>query len=249
LSNIANETCRFVRAVKLKSWLATHEGIEGYISSKQIDSNPWNFVVGRDASVFEGLQASTEKLGEVADIFVGLQTSADKIYVLERIDETRDELVKVRDFEGRVFEIESGFLKPFLHDVSLIPYREPIASHSLIFPYKFKEGKAVLYSAEEIAGSFPKAWRYLKQNEDLLRSRESGKADGKDWYGYIYRKNLTLFEDPKLIVQVLAQTGHCAQDSKSIYFTGGGNGPYYGTRWGSTKDPRSLSFLQALVIH
>jgi hypothetical protein len=247
LSIIANEACRFVRAENLKLWLATQKGTEGFISENQIGSTPWNFVVGHDAPIFKSLLVSPERLGDVADIFVGLQTSSDKIYVLEGVDEASDKLVKVRDYEGRAFEIETGFLKPFLHDVSLTPYREPIAKHWLVFPYKFKEGRALLYSAEEITESFPRAWEYLKQNEGLLRSRESGKADGKDWFGYIYRKNLTLFEDPKLIVQVLAQTGHCAHDGQSIYFTGGGNGPYYGIRWRSARDPRSLYFLQALL--
>jgi hypothetical protein len=33
----------------------------------------------------------------------------------------------------------------------------------------------------------------------------------------------------------------------SIYFTGGGNGPYYGVRWTDSNNPHSLHFLQALL--
>src|ERR1035441_140196 len=54
-------------------------------------------------------------------------------------------------------------------------------------------------------------------------------------------------ERPKLIVQVLAQAGRYAYDPNNIYFTGGGNGPYYGLRWASAEESRSLHYLQALL--
>ncbi|MBK9140206.1 MAG: hypothetical protein IPM17_15815 [Verrucomicrobia bacterium] len=83
--------------------------------------------------------------------------------------------------------------------------------------------------------------------EQRLRERESGKADGPAWFGYIYRKNLVLFDAPKLIVQVISQSARFAFESHSLYFTGGGNGPYYGLRWLAPEEPRSLHYLQALL--
>ena len=87
----------------------------------------------------------------------------------------------------------------------------------------------------------------MKTNEKALRGRESGKADNDQWYGYIYRKNLTLFETPKLIVQVISLKGRYAYDKNDIYFTGGGNGPYYGVRWVNENNPHSLHYLQGLL--
>jgi hypothetical protein len=84
-------------------------------------------------------------------------------------------------------------------------------------------------------------------NKKALRERESGKADNDQWYGYIYRKNLTLFEQPKLIVQVISLRGRYAYDEDNIYFTGGGNGPYYGIRWLDEDNPHSLHYLQGLL--
>src|SRR5438132_1034548 len=54
-------------------------------------------------------------------------------------------------------------------------------------------------------------------------------------------------ELPKLVVQVVSQSGRYSFDEQSIYFTGGGNGPYYGLRWVSSNEPRSLHFLQGLL--
>jgi len=42
-------------------------------------------------------------------------------------------------------------------------------------------------------------------------------------------------------------TGRYAYVGFDSYFTGGGNGPYYGVRWVSAAEPLSLHYLQALL--
>ena len=58
---------------------------------------------------------------------------------------------------------------------------------------------------------------------------------------------MTEMDAPKLIVQVISQEGRYAYDEDSIYFTGGGNGPYYGIRWRPSDKPVSLFYLQGLL--
>jgi hypothetical protein len=94
---------------------------------------------------------------------------------------------------------------------------------------------------------YPNTWQYLTTYSKALRERESGKANNDQWYGYIYRKNLTLFETPKIIVQVISLLGRYAYDENNVYFTGGGNGPYYGVRWLDENNSHSLHYLQALL--
>jgi hypothetical protein len=117
----------------------------------------------------------------------------------------------------------------------------------LIFPYHLADDTATLISSSEMSSSYPKVWEYLKENARILRKRESGKADNDQWYSYIYRKNLTMFDAPKLIVQVISMFGRYTYDNIGLYFTGGGNGPYYGIRWLSANNPHSLHYLQALL--
>jgi len=50
-----------------------------------------------------------------------------------------------------------------------------------------------------------------------------------------------------MIVQVISKTGKYSFDDQSLYFTGGGNGPYYGVRWSNPNDLHSLHYLQALL--
>jgi hypothetical protein len=156
-------------------------------------------------------------------------------------------MVKVKDRDANEWLLEREILRPFLNKVTVSTFDRPDSHHWLIFPYRFVSGKAELISSDEMSSSYPRLWAYLKNNGRVLRERESGKADHAQWYGYIYRKNLTLFDDPKLIVQVISLFGRYAYDDTGLYFTGGGNGPYYGIRWMEPDNLHSLHFLQALL--
>jgi len=247
LSQAGVDACRFVRVDNLETWLQDFKGSEGIFPAEGIAAAGWNFTVGRGSAVIDRLRNGGKRLGDVASIFVGLQTSADRIYVLESLDKPRDGLVEVRSRDGLEWELETLFLRPFLSDLSLAPFQKPLFSHWLVFPYWIRDGESQLVQVSDIRTQCPQLWKYLKRNEGELRGRESGKVDGPEWYGYIYRKNLTLFERPKLIVQVIAQSPRFAFDDSNLYFTGGGNGPYYGVRWLAADESRSLHYLQAIL--
>ncbi len=247
LDKAGDEYFQFVSVKDLQSWRSGETQPSGILKIDQTMSAEWNFVVGKDAELFERLRHFPVKLENIAHIFVGLQTSADKIYILEEINPPTSGFVKVKDRYGIEFLIEHEIVKPFLNNVTVSTYEKPKSCHWLLFPYYFLENKAILISPKDLSSSFPKAWSYFQSNNKDLRNRESGKADNENWYGYIYRKNLTLFEDPKLIVQVISKSGRYARDDSGIYFTGGGNGPYYGLRWSTPNNTNSLYYLQAIL--
>jgi hypothetical protein len=197
--------------------------------------------------IFKKLDATSIRLGDLASIFVGLQTSADKIYILKEIAVPKNNLVKVRDRNNNEWELEQQVLKPFLSKYTVSSFNIPKSNHWLLFPYKLDTGKAVLITQDELASLYPRTWEYLKSHSQSLRERDSRKVDNETWYGYIYRKNLTLFESPKLIVQVISSFGRYAYDASGLYFTGGGNGPYYGIRWNSRNNQHSLHYLQGIL--
>jgi hypothetical protein len=76
----------------------------------------------------------------------------------------------------------------------------------------------------------PLTWAYLEDNRERLAARNKGQM-GREWYGYVYRKNHTLFGLPKIVVPSLA-TGSCfAADFEGRYYfvgSGGGGGGGYG---------------------
>jgi len=247
LDKAGNDRFRYVKAHDLEAWRTRGEAVESEIRADKATASEWNFVVGPGAPLFERLSRMPIRLGDVAHIFVGLQTSADKVYTLEEVVPPQGDSVQVRDLNGKEWSLERGGLRPFLNKVTVSTFERPVSHHWLVFPYRFANKGATLIPATEMASSFPRVWAYLKENAKVLRGRESGKADHDEWYGYIYRKNLTSFDDPKLIVQVISLFGRYAYDDTGIYFTGGGNGPYYGIRWLDSDNPHSLHYLQGLL--
>ncbi|MBI4670876.1 MAG: Eco57I restriction-modification methylase domain-containing protein [Chloroflexi bacterium] len=245
LDKHAHEAFDFVRVTNLDSWRAGEPQTRGEIAAANVSAAEWSFTVGENAALFERLAQMPTKLGDVCSIFVGLQTSADRVYVLEE-ENVEQGFVNVVDRNNVSWRLECGILKPFLNDVTVATFDTPKSRHWLIFPYAIRNGKIEIMSKMAMNDSFPNAWAYLKENMKILKSRESGKGDNPQWYGYLYRKNLTLFDEPKLVVQVISKFGRYAYDNAGIYFTGGGNGPYYGVRW-AEKNSHSIFYLQALL--
>jgi type I restriction-modification system DNA methylase subunit len=238
---------KFTKVEDLTAWYSNSLASEGTIMAPSINSREWNFIAGKGVALFERLNSLPVKLGDVASIFVGLQTSADKIYVLKGTQLNGGRYVTVEDRNGLKWKLEREVLRPFINDVSLSTFELPVSNHWLVFPYRVENKKVTLIPVPEMIEMFPKTWQYLKENSSLLRNRESGKADNSEWYGYIYRKNLSLFDAPKLIVQVISLFGKYAYDSSGVYFTGGGNGPYYGIRWLESNNFQSIHYLQAVL--
>lgn len=243
----AKDGCVFVRPGSLKQWLRTFSGTAGTIPTNDIKEMEWNFAVGRGADVFERLKGMPVKLGAMARIFQGLVTGADRVFILERIADAKSGTVRARTRKGREIEIEASLLKPFLLDVPIVSYRGPIGNHWIVFPYDCDGSSVELLSPGELAGDFPKAWAYLRENSDDLKAREGGKWDHSQWYAFGRNQNLSQMDSPKLIVQVLAKSPRFAFDCCGFYFTGGGNGPYYGVRWDLPGEQCSLHLLQAMM--
>ncbi|HEX42441.1 MAG TPA: restriction endonuclease subunit M [Phycisphaerales bacterium] len=238
---------RFVEAHDLEGWRAGGEAIEGEVKAGKVTEKEWNFVVGPGAALFERLSEMPVRLGDVARIFQGLVTGADKVFILEQVESLDSELTKVRDSNGTELVLERGILKPFIKGMTVSTFSRPEWQHRIIFPYNLRDNQATLISSREMAKLYPRTWEYLKGNAKILRDRERGKWDHAQWYAFGRSQNLTEMEDFKLIVQVISLFGRYAYDNTGLYFTGGGNGPYYGVRWHKTDDPHSLHYLQAIL--
>ena len=247
LDKAGKKQCHFVKVDDLRAWRNAGEAVEGIIPSSRITATEWNFSVGKSAPLLEKLSRMTVKLGSVARIFQGLVTGADKVFVLEETAPPKSGSIRVKDQDGIDWLLEREILRPFLNNVTVSTFERPVSHHWLIFPYRLHGKKADLMQSEEISNSYPQTWDYLKDKSGILRGREGGKWNHERWYAFGRNQNLTEMEERKLMVQVISREGRYAYDDMSIYFTGGGNGPYYGVRWGEGKNPHSLYYLQGLL--
>ncbi len=90
-------------------------------------------------------------------------------------------------------------MKPLVSGPEVKRYEEPETSIYLLFPYTpDARGAMRLISADDMAMRFPRAWAYLHQWRNELT--KEGTDREKDWWGYVYRKNLDKQHLSKLLV-------------------------------------------------
>jgi len=221
----------FEKVDDLDEWRLTGKATSGSIPAKAITADEWNFAVGESASVLAKLRRMPRKLAYLADLFVGLQTDADDVYILEEVRRTGNRVECQSQATGRTHWFEDAHLKRLLKgSLNIRRYEFTDATKRLIFPYETINGKSVLIQAGDYRKRFPLTWKYLETNRDRLSTRNKGRM-GREWYGYVYKKNHTRFGTPKIVVPSLA-TGSCfAFDSEGAFHfvgSGGGGGGGYG---------------------
>jgi methylase of polypeptide subunit release factors len=202
--------------------------------SKQNEPNagsPFAFVSNHNKSIMEKMQAIHTTLSDIAEnIFQGLTTSADKVYLLELLEDKNDRYRVFSKALNKEYILEKDLLKPLLKGKEIRKWSISKFKYLVLFPYEIRNGKPNIIELENIKRNYPHIAEYLEEVRSILQSRQEGKLKGaKDWYGYIYRKNLEKYEKPKLLTQVLASRNSFTFDEKGqYYFVGGGNAGGYG---------------------
>jgi hypothetical protein len=207
--------------------------------------DPWVFLSPEGYSLFQKLKTGAKsELQNIGEITVGLQTSADDIYIFVPTN-IGDEFVQF-ERNGVLFEIETAITRPCLKDQRFKGFDQPEANAQMIFPYKIVDEKAVVLDESEFQSQFPKCWEYLIKFKERLEARSIVGKNPK-WYQFGRSQGLTKFHDKdKLIWPVLSLTPNYGYDTKNIFFTGGGNGPYYSFLSG---DHYSIFYILGIISH
>jgi hypothetical protein len=249
LSQAGADTCRFVRAENLHEWLQNFKGTEGILPAQSISATEWNFTVGRGSSVFEHLNKAFPKLGDTADLFVGVQTDADDVFIVEVVRQKGTELVCYSNYTSHEHRLEANHAKPLLKgSLNIRRFLLSNVTKRLVFPYETRQGVSALIPPKDYREKFPLTWEYLNICKDRLKARGNGTL-GDAWYGYVYRKNHTRFEQPKLVVPSIAQTACFAADLSGKYYfvgSGGGGGGGYGVVLQNNEKQKLLYLLGIL---
>jgi type I restriction-modification system DNA methylase subunit len=182
-------------------------------------SKEWLFDASNNAAVIEKIRRQKHTLGDITrKIFVGLQTSADKIYVLKVLQWGEDEVLCYSKSLDKQVNIERGLIKPFLMGKDVHRYQSIVSENIVIFPYMVQNNKAILMSQDYISSKFPKGWQYLLENKVALAGREKGKMQGDKFYAYIYPKNLSEFEQQKIMTPEIALGSQLSFDPTGIFY-------------------------------
>jgi hypothetical protein len=229
LDKAGGKQCNFAKVDDLTAWRINGESTEGKILATKITPSEWNFTVGKGAGLFEKLSKMPVKLGDIADrIFQGLVTGADPVFILS--DHSKGKYSS--EATEQLHRIESDLMHPLCKgSLNIKRYHVSELTKSILFPYKYVQGKAALLTSKELAESYPHAWDYLQINRTALESRERGKWRHNRWYAFGRSQNLSEMEQKKILTPSIAKSASFTLDSKDFYYfvgSGGGGGGGYG---------------------
>ncbi len=208
----------YVKAHDLEAWVATKAGVAGTIPSIRASSDEWNFVVGRGADLFYRFADRYPKLGDLTNIFVGLQTSADKVYIMNLVEETEENIVLRSQTVNATCRFEKDLLHPVVSGTDVNRYAISKTRQYILFPYYVIDEKATLIPFDELNDRFPLTADYLLKNRELLENRESGKFKDNSWYRFGRSQNLGIQERIKLCIPRLLESLYMSFDEYGEYF-------------------------------
>lgn len=208
----------YFKVEDLEKWQAGNGTLPIPVTADSLNHKEWNFVPSVNQPLFRKINSQPKKLEEVADIFVGLQTSADDVFILDYLGETQSTIRLQSKSLGTEWTFEKELLHPLVSGTDVEAYGTLPHRQFIIFPYKVKDDEATLTEFDQIQKKFPKTAEYLSKNRITLEEREGGKLKNEKWHGYIYLKNMTRQELPKLCVPRLVDELHAAWDENGEVF-------------------------------
>ena len=128
----------------------------------------------------------TELLKDFVQTFTGIESGADNLYILEKENPLNN---KFKSYLGKI-------VFPVIKGANVYRYYFEENPYFGVIPYT--EDKQLLPS-EFIEKNYPEVWHYLNQHKQDLESRENGKMNTLNWYGFVYPKNLYKYSNKRLI--------------------------------------------------
>ena len=229
LTRASNKQFQFAKVDSLMAWRNVGKKITSKVSSVKVTAEEWNFASGKEAVLFERLNKMPTKLGDVTDkIFQGLITGADQVFILKDLGRKK--------YFSEAMQKEQYIEKKLMHplckgSVNIRRYHIRDLTKSILFPYKYINGKAELLSVQELSKIYPLAWKYLQKNRSKLEMRERGKWRNERWYAFGRSQNLSEMEQKKILTPSIARFASFTLDSTDFYYfvgSGGGGGGGYG---------------------
>jgi type I restriction-modification system DNA methylase subunit len=122
----------------------------------------------------------------------GIATLSNDTYIFKPIDE--DEKFFYINDKGKKYPIEKNICRDIVNPNKLNTVADiNTMMEKVIFPYRVDDGRASVYSPDEMRYLFPKTYAYLKTKKDLLLKRDKGETkDYPQWYAFGRTQSLVM---------------------------------------------------------
>lgn len=178
----------------------------------------WSFGTSRENQFLEKIAKDSESLrGLCYKIFKGSSTGNDKIYLVKKIADVTNEVVRVENSDGEIFDIERLLLKSFIKAENVRAYRVEYQDLLLIHPYNVLDGK--LIDMKQLELKYPLTYNYLLSKREDLEKRKLS-MNKEDYYKYSAGRSLKEYNRKKLLIPDILVSPRFALDETGIFYHG-----------------------------
>jgi len=216
---------------KLKMSILDDNSLEESLLILPKKDSAWSFSANNFLEIMNKLNKVELKLKDISSsIFQGMVTGADRFYFVKILGEEKDKLIIKNNLSDKKYLIEKEIVKKLLKGREIREWFVKWEGYSVLYPYNLSGEKPRLIEINEIKEKYPLFFKYLKDYETELKSREENKfKDEKNWYKFGRTQNIDKFKHKKIMTQVLSNSNKFVLDySGEYYFVGGGNAGGYG---------------------
>lgn len=170
----------------------------------------------------------------------GIATLSNDTYIFKPIDE--DEKFFYINDKGKKYPIEKNICRDIVNPNKLNTVADiNTMMEKVIFPYRVDDGRASVYSPDEMRYLFPKTYAYLKTKKDLLLKRDKGETkDYPQWYAFGRTQSLVMPRYKLFFPKFANRPLHCIiRDAPNLML-------YNGLAFVNT-DKRILRIIKALI--
>jgi len=173
----------------------------------------------KDNSFIAKIESRGKPFGDIYDTKSGIATLKNKVYIFKPIKEDENYYYKDENTP-----IEKEICKNIINSNKLAKYDDiNKLIEKIIFPYRHdKDGKPIFIKRDEFIKKYPKAYKYLLTQKELLATRDKGKGKYPDWYAFGRSQSLEKRKE-KLFFPQLVKKGFKTyyNEDENLYFYNG----------------------------
>ena len=201
------------------------------------DDKGWSL---NNFSVTSAIEAVGIQIKDYCPSRHGIATLSNDVYIFNPVAE--NERCYILECDGVKYPIEREICRDIVNPNKLNSIDDLYTLYEkVIYPYHVEDGRAVLYTPDEMRNLFPRAYAYLRVKRTILLRRDKGDtSDYPQWYAYGRTQSLVMPRFKLFFPKFANKSLQCAIcDAPDLLF-------YNGLAFINT-DVRKLLILKAIV--
>ncbi len=185
---------------------------------KSLSKDKWNLKSQIIENLFNKLNSQPWTVKDVfKNISQGVVSVGDDIFLMKG-NIQGDKFIGFSEKLNNEIIIESSVVKPILKGEDVKKYASLNNSYFCLYPHYEKNGKTIPFEEEYFKQNYPLAYKYmLPFKEELIEKKVKYKTNPKAWYSLHRSREMSLFEQEKIITPEISLGTNMTFDSADLY--------------------------------